>query len=746
MVRTGSSVRKGLGCFLMRWLKVALAGCASWLAMTAHAQADFVITPLAFALFAGPLGAVATFGGIYTGLQIAAYAAVLGAQLALSGGQQQKIDPGEMKNTFQEAETSEFNAVGRVKLGGLKAFGNTKGNVISRLIWKVKGPMVAVEQYFLGGREVTVEPDGSVSSPPWSFPGGSWANIKNKIGDGSETAWAELTADYPSLWTPAHLCRGIYQSLVRFSVPNFSTEEGNKKFQKLYQGGAPDEEEIARVAKIYDPRDPAQDPDDDSNWPWQDNGINVAVHIMRKYPDLTSADFDWDFLADEADRADALTATKAGTEERARCWGIWPSESKRGDVMQQVLDSIGAEVVLSDAGLIRIRLIDDQPTSEIAFPSRHIIELNWRSGPEAVERPNVCRIKYYSPERGYDMGEINMTGIAWARIDDEVTRYGEKIFDVELPFCPSPSQAQRIARRLFLQARADAGSVKTNMVGLAAWGVTYATIEDSDAEEMMLCRLAPPRIDDEQGQVDIPFIVWPQALIDTPWNPATMEANAPTPAPELQYESALATPAAPSEAGVVQYLSGAYETRMKYTSVVGATQTEAVYRTYTAGEPDPFESFEVAAGGLAYSPVNASSSKADFKVRFFNDDDEGSYYSPLLTVEPFAIDNTTPAAPSLGAGLDNETILVTATVSAPEMRATNILVESRSELAAGSGAYTAWTPRGQPEVRPGQPEIVTFTVFAVDDGKIQIRASTRVSNGTYGPYDTHEVTYHEPTP
>ncbi|MCG7503397.1 hypothetical protein [Mesorhizobium retamae] len=149
----------------MKWIKLALAGCVSLLAMTAHAQADFIITPIAFSLFAGPLRAVASFGAIYTGVQIAAYAAVIGAQLAF-GRQQQKIDPGEMKNTFQEAESSEFDAVGRVKLGGLKAFGNTKGNVISRLVWHVKGPMVATEQYFLGGREVTIEADGSVSSPP----------------------------------------------------------------------------------------------------------------------------------------------------------------------------------------------------------------------------------------------------------------------------------------------------------------------------------------------------------------------------------------------------------------------------------------------------------------------------------------------------------------------------------------------------------------------------------------------------
>ena len=71
-----------------------------------------------------------------------------------------------------------------------------------------------------------------------------------------------------------------------------------------------------------------------------------------------------------------------------------------------------------DAGLIHIRLIDDAPTAEVSFGVRDILEWSWKSGPEAPERPNVCRVRYYSPVRNYEMGEIDMTGIAWARVDD----------------------------------------------------------------------------------------------------------------------------------------------------------------------------------------------------------------------------------------------------------------------------------------------------------------------------------------
>lgn len=54
----------------MKRFKLALAGCAYLLAMTAHARADFIITPIAYSLFSGALGSVFSFSAIYTGLTL----------------------------------------------------------------------------------------------------------------------------------------------------------------------------------------------------------------------------------------------------------------------------------------------------------------------------------------------------------------------------------------------------------------------------------------------------------------------------------------------------------------------------------------------------------------------------------------------------------------------------------------------------------------------------------------------------
>lgn len=631
-------------------LKTFLLAGASLLAMTTVVSADPIITPIASFLFAGPLGAAVSFSTIYTSLQVLAAVGLAVASSVFApkpGG----INPGDFKSTFETGDSSEIRAVGRVRVGGLKAFGNTaNGTDRYRLICHVRGPVTAVEEHYFGGREVTVESDGAVSSPPWAKPGGSWAYVKAKIGDGTETAWSDLVTAFPELWTTDHRVRGIAQSLLKYISPGISSE----KFMKLYQEGVPDYERVQRSEPVYDPRDLAQDASTESTWEYSDNGPLCAAHILRSYPSLVVADFDYAGIGGEADKAEVTVATKTGTEERSRCWGMWASETPRGDVMDQVLKSIGAEIVPSDDNSFVVRLVDDVRTPEITFTDKHLVDLQWRSGPESVERPNICRVKYYSPERNYDMTEIDLTGIDWARNQEEIDRVGEQIMDIDLPFCPSASQAQRIARRLFALARADAGVATLNFAGLAAWGKTIAAIPLPDLDVTETCAIGTPRVNDQEGTVEIPFVVWPTLAA---WDPATMEAAAPPVIPELQYESELDKPAAPAAAAVVQYEDLSYETRVKFVAVTGGTIAEAVYRTYTAGEPDAYNSMTEYSGSgtdrYGWVAADTHGEKVDFKCRFFNANDEGSYYSDVLTVDPLAIDNTAPAAPTFDVTVDD---------------------------------------------------------------------------------------------
>lgn len=705
----------------------ALAGCFL-LAATAFALADPIIAPIAFALFAGPLGGVLSIGAIYTGIQIAAVAAVVGLQVAFGAGRQQKIDPGQFKNVFEDAgNQSEVRAIGRVRVGGLKAFGNTAGTNRYRLICHVKGRWTATEEHYLGGREVTVETDGRVSSPPWVTTNGSYVVIKAKAGDGTESAWSELISAFPTLWTSAHRARGIAQTLVRYISPGISSD----KFLKLYQGGEPPYERVGRAEPVYDPRDGTQAPTVATSWKWDDNGILGAAHILRSFPSIAASDIDYADIAAEAVKAEALVSTKSGPDERSRAWGFWPSESPRGDVMEQVLRSIGAEIVPTSDDKYSIRLVDDVRIPELTFTARDIVDLQLRSGPESVERPNVCRVRYYSPERNYEVAEIDMTGIAWARVEQEIERVGEQFLDVDLPFCPSSGQAQRIARRLFALARADTGIVTLNFAGLAAWGLPIIGLEFPDLDITETCAIGTPRVNDEDGTVEIPFVVWPKL---EPWNPATMEAAAPEVIPDLQFESQLPAPVTPVEYALVQYPSGARETRLRFAGVAGGTTPEAVNRSYGVDGPGTWSSMtEYVTGGTnyAYGPAVTEGVRADFRIRWFNAEEEASYWSPLLTANPVAIDNSVPAAPSLTVGMTVDVDKVTLAIS---VSSSQIKVVSVAYRVDGGALYSGSIRPGQAltgghivsRPSPGGPaKSVTITAYAyTSNGTISATAST----------------------
>jgi hypothetical protein len=707
----------------MKLTKLLLTCSASYAAMTAHAFADpvsviataihgFLLSSTAIsAALTGTLATIAANALVYGGL---AAATLFGRK---QGG---AVKPSDAKSNFETGESSVIEGVGRVRVGGLKAFGNTDGSTRARMICHLQGPIDAIEQYYLGQREVTVESNGDVSSPPWARPGGSWANWQTKIGTGAETAWAGLMSLFPDRWTSAHRARGIAQSQLLFYNPGLAEE----KYLSLYQGGAPEAEVIARAAKVYDPRTGQTD--------WSDNGILVCAHVLRRDPAFTFDRFDWNLIAAEATKADALVPTKTGTEKRARAWGMWAWESERGETMKQFLDSIGAEIRMTEEGKIYFELIDDVIAPEIDFTPEDIYDYSWASGPEAVSRPNICRVKYYSPERLFEIAEINLDGIAWARIDDEVEKYGPKYFDVELPFCPSASQAQRIARRKFALERADRGTMITNMVGLAAWGLLYAEITEPDLGDVETVRIEPPRIDDDNGSVEIPFVVWP-AL--TPWNPATDEANAPEQVPELGYETDMETPNPPNAALQITYPDGTKEFRVGFSLPDQDYDiAEATYRAYTDGLPGSWQSMterpSASNATFAYDSVDMQGREIDARVRVFNGDD-GSYFSdPLHTT--VGVNNAAPGAPDLisgGVSSTDSNVSLSVVVTASELRAASIQLERRTSLLP----TPTWEVISRQKVRPKQ-ELTFAHSVNVTSGTIVWRMQTLTSDGAGGSY------------
>jgi hypothetical protein len=685
-------------------------------------------TSLTSATVLGTIGSVSITVGQVVGTALALGTGLLSTVLGRTGKKQRpQTDPSAGKNTFETSEAGEIRTIGRVRIGGLKIFGNTADLDRYRLIAHSRGPVDGVEEHFLGGREVIVESDGAVSTPPYRHDAGSYIYIYPKPGSPGETAYPGLITAFPNLWTAAHRVRGIAQSLLRYVSPGMSGPD-SEKFLQLYQSGPPDYDRVQRGELMYDPRTGLN--------AWSDNGVIAVLHVLLGFPEFSAADFDLGFIADEADRADVLVATRTGSEKRSRAWGLWDdANTDRGDLLRDVLLSTGCEIVARPGDLLGIVLIDDARPAEVTIPAKHILDLVLKAGPEGVERPNRCRVKYYSSERNYELAEVNLVQnpdvtpavpLAWSVAQEEIDRVGERPVEYVLPFCPSAAQAQRIARRLFEMARADSGIAEMNFAGLALWGVRTAGFEVADLETTLICEVQPARVDDERGRVELPFIVAP----DLPaWNPALHEALAPDTLPDLQYYSpSLAAPGAVGPMVVVQYPSGAFESRLGFPSIPGGiTAIEPVFRRWL-GADRPTEWRGMIADPLPYGWASGSliGSLTDFRLRIFDADNNPTPWSPVLSLFP-AIDNSAPAAPAITAvfidngGAPGVHDQATVTVTAPQS------LQVASVVMTGPGA-----PSGPQPAKPAQ--VWSWVATLPERGPVQqditFTAAARSSNGT----------------
>lgn len=709
------------------------ASCGALLAATGYAHADPItfligsaITSAAIAIPGGVavLGFLFPAGASAAAIGSAALSAALTAASIAASFIRPKVRTKAIKQTSQGAEGPGIYAFGRVEIEGRILFGNTSGFFLSRWIGHAFGPLDGIEAHFYDGREITVEPDGYVSTPPWARPPGhprpSYMNVKTKVGDGTETTPASLLTDFPSTITSAHRNRGIAASVLRIESPGVASP----RFGRLLQGGIKGYRQRDRLGHFYDPRN--------ATTVWTLNGVLHVLHFMRLLGGLRDADIDFDLMADAADAGEVAIS---GGVPRCQLSGGWEGPLTT-DIIEDMMESAGIEEYQSDDAKIALRFIEDWPEPEIAFRARHIIDNYPQSGPESGRRPNICKVSYFSPERRYEKAELDMTGIAWARIEDEITAYGDQEMNVDLTFCCNHIQACMIARRLFYMARADFGMLKLNFAGMAAWGKRTGIIPIPDvgtdgASIHVKVRFGAVRPNDAEGTVEIPYQIIPD-ILSVAFNPATDAAPAPPLLVPQLVESDLPTPGTPTEAVQVVYPDTSREVRVAFPSASGGGVTvEAVYRVYLAGSPQAGASMtEVATPSYAYAAADLEGDRVDFRVRVFNVDGDSSYFSALFLVDPVAIDNTATAAPTQSVTGNNGDWDVETTAPI-DLNVAYVQIEKSSP--ATGGVYAVASTQ---HARPSGLYTLNITDTLLATQTILIRSRAFTSNGTPSAYSS----------
>ena len=617
---------------------------------------------------------------------------------------------------MQIPDASMLVVLGRTRIAGSMLFGNATEGTLYRHMAHCSGPIDGFEEYYLSRNPVTVEPDGSVSSPPYARASGSFAFLYSRLGEATETTFPQMISAFPDFYTAAHRGDRIAQTLSRFVAPTV------EDYLKIFPNGKPDTDVLLRGEReVYDPRI--------DDYQWTDNGPLCVLHFLLmpawKGWGLAPALFDMDDIADTANAADVIMADG---EQRSWCSGVYSCDRPRGEVLADILLSTGTQIVRLDNGKMSIRLIDDNPTSDMIIPERAVQEFEWSAGPESVERPNRVTLKFFPEQQHYNITELQLDGLRWGLDQDEIDRVGERLDEITLNFCQWTGQASRIARRLWYTRRAARGQVVTNLYGLGALGRNYATIPFIGIDQTLKVAIMEPRLEADGVSVSIPFAAVP--TLPT-YNPALDKAPVPDTLPVSGYISDIIAPEIVS-AGIVATGAGAAtgnEVRVTINPLGGAS-IEAVYRHYAATPGLYVSMAKNGAGTFAWDAGGTLGNQADFRARTIVDN-EVSEFSDTLHIAALAYNNTPLGQPSVSPS--DMTNTFAATVSTSFMNAAWFRAEKRDDL---GGSFGPWTSFDLGDIRPGQIHNIA-TVFLVPSGtSVEIRVSLMTSNNTIGTYST----------
>jgi hypothetical protein len=359
---------------------------------------------------------------------------------------------------------------GRAKLGGTRAFYDSKDGKLYQIIMLHHGEVSEILSVFVGDIQVTRGGDRQVLEAPFVNPGGSYVYYEQYTGTASQSSDDVMVSDWPGLWTLDHRLRGIaYLRGLYFSPPN------DKYLEVFPEGASTVMRAECLLSKVYDPRVVGQSVSNPATWAWSENPAWCLADYLTNadgYGRLTYNDIDLASFEAFANVCDAgIARVSVEPEKRYRLSGLYELNSAPTDIVARMLATCDGELYTTPEGKIAIRGgVWAEPT--VTIEDADILGHDMEQGAEAMERFNRLKIIYTSPFHDYQPTEAT----PWDDLADQDIR-GVIAEDLVIDMCPSPTQARRLAKIMMAKANPRwRGTIRTNLVGLKARGERTITL------------------------------------------------------------------------------------------------------------------------------------------------------------------------------------------------------------------------------------------------------------------------------
>lgn len=431
--------------------------------------------------------------------------------------------PEQQERAIKMALPPRVSAYGRVRLYGAYSLFTTSEAGRAVDVWAFHdGKIDGIERHYLLDKQVTLV-GGFVQEDADGAYGSDVIQIGTRLGLSTETAFDEVIAQLPGIWTEDHRGDGIATGCM------VTRPVKAKNFSKIFPSGGPDQTPLSLVLRaqpVFDWRDPAQDVNDTDTWVWSENN---ALHIAHYYLVRYGKDWDthfaptldyWTAFADDCDVAMPLKA--GGTEPRYRsCVAHKHTDPHKVTLGNLLACSDGFVAPRGDGALMAYsgRYVEPDPADMIG--PDEIVSFSWDEGVVDEDAVNEIAISYISADHDYTVVDAT----AW-RDEAAISAAGEVKPTTLENSVPSHAQARRLTKRLIAKTMAPhRGMITTNRKGRKIRGKRFipvhieeagAVFYSGPAEITQLRRLST-------GGVAFSWIAADPNIDE--WNPATEEGD-----------------------------------------------------------------------------------------------------------------------------------------------------------------------------------------------------------------------------
>lgn len=471
-----------------------------------------VATVAASAVAAGSgVLATAVLGSITIGQLLSVGITVAGGYLssALAGGDSRPRVKAGRAGTISDAAAARWNVLGEtLTAGAFLLYDASDDNELWQVICIACHEIEGIVEHRLDDEVVTLDGSGWVQTPA------KWQDrVQIQVLDGAHSATFSDVQSAFSYWTSAHKGIGLAQVAVRqVAVPA-------AEIAKVYPGAG----NRLRYSAVVQGRVDQYDPRDESTGYTDNAALHVLAHLRRAstagglgIPDARIDMASFEAGADVCDQSVSLKA--GGSEARYRVSGIQLLSDDPRETLRHLLKAMDADLYLTGAGKIALRYAFETPGADETLTADHVLSASWSGGPSPLNRYNRVVGMYVSADHGYSDQTTPPFDATLAT--NEVRR----AFRLDLPFVPSGTQAQRLAKRELLRLNTPyRGAVSTTLAGLPLSPTGPVAFDTGKAPDADVWRVERRTLGADLRSVQLEVIAKPDGYDD--WDEATEEQD-----------------------------------------------------------------------------------------------------------------------------------------------------------------------------------------------------------------------------